>query len=263
MNDPRDPWDALRRLTQARIALGRSGQSLPTKPMLEFALAHAQARDAVHAPFDHAAIAAELIASGFESITVQSAASDRAEYLLRPDRGRRLSVQSAQVLREEQQKERPDVVFVIADGLSAVAAHKQAVPMLRAIQARLANSGGAWTMAPIIVAQLARVALGDEIGHLLGAQQVVMLIGERPGLSSPDSLGIYLTYAPEVGRHDAQRNCVSNVRPEGLSFDLAAFKLHYLMENARRLKLSGVQLKDDSDRLMMDGAVPPALLSAS
>lgn len=259
MNKQRDPWDALRRLTQARIALGRSGQSLPTKPMLEFALAHAQARDAVHAPFDHAAIAAELKASGFDSITVQSATIDRAEYLLRPDRGRRLSNESTSILRDMRPAKQPDVVFVIADGLSAVAAQKQAVPMLQAIHARLTNEGSAWTMAPIIIAQLARVALGDQIGQLLGAQQVVMLIGERPGLSSPDSLGIYLTYAPEVGRNDAQRNCISNVRPEGLSFDLAAFKLHYLLENARRLKLSGVQLKDDSDRLLVDGTVPKSL----
>ncbi|AJY42577.1 ethanolamine ammonia-lyase light chain family protein [Burkholderia humptydooensis] len=142
--------------------------------------------------------------------------------------------------------EAPDVVFVVADGLSAFAAAKQALPLLSAVRPKLEG----WRIGPVVVARQARVALGDEIGELLGARLVAMLIGERPGLSSPDSLGVYLTYAPKVGCHDAQRNCVSNVRPEGLPYDAAAHKLHYLLTHARRLGLTGVGLKDDSDALL-------------
>lgn len=239
-----NPWQTLRRFTQARIALGRTGSSLPTEPLLAFNLAHAQARDAVHHPLDADALHAQLREHGFASLDVHSAAPDRAHYLRRPDLGRRLSDESRDALRRAASGA-PDVVFVIADGLSAFAASKQAVPLLLAVGPKLA----AWTLAPVVVARQSRVALGDEIGEILRAKLVVMLIGERPGLSSPDSLGIYLTYEPKVGRSDAERNCISNVRPEGLGYAAAAHKLHYLLTHARRLELSGVGLKDDSDAL--------------
>lgn len=242
----KNPWQALRQFTQARIALGRAGNSLPTAPLLAFNLSHAQARDAVHHPLDVDALHAQLQSDRFASVDVHSAAPDRAHYLRRPDLGRRLSPESADALRA-MNGPTPDVVFVVADGLSAFAAAKQAVPLLRELRPMLEG----WSIAPIVVARQARVALGDEVGEILGAQFVVTLIGERPGLSSPDSLGVYLTYQPRVGRSDAERNCISNVRPEGLAYAAAAFKLHYLLTNGRRLGLTGVGLKDDSDALWL------------
>jgi len=250
MNDSldQDPWNALRQFTQARIALGRAGNSLPTAPLLAFNLAHAQARDAVHHPLDAQALHDALRAQGFESIDVHSAAPDREHYLRRPDLGRRLSDESHRALAQRQKPaQADDVVFVIGDGLSAFAASKQAVPLLQAVRPMLKED---WNIGPVIVARQARVALGDEIGEVLNAKIVVMLIGERPGLSSPDSLGIYITYAPKTGCSDAQRNCISNVRPEGLDYPLAAHKLHYLLTQARKLGLTGVGLKDDSDAFL-------------
>ncbi|MFL9870059.1 ethanolamine ammonia-lyase subunit EutC [Paraburkholderia megapolitana] len=241
----KNPWHTLRQFTDARIALGRAGNSLPTAPLLAFNLSHAQARDAVHQPLDTDALHAQLYANGYTTLDVHSAAPDREHYLRRPDLGRRLSDDSRDVLARVD-IEPPDVVFVIGDGLSAFAASKQAVPLLQAVCPRLA----AWQIGPVVVARQARVALGDEIGELLGTKLVVMLIGERPGLSSPDSLGVYLTYAPKLGCSDAQRNCISNVRPEGLGYEAAAHKLHYLLTHARRLGLTGVGLKDDSDALL-------------
>jgi ethanolamine ammonia-lyase small subunit len=244
----KNPWSALRQFTNARIALGRAGSSLPTEPLLAFNLSHAQARDAVHHPLDADALHEQLRANGFTTLDVHSAAPDRQHYLRRPDLGRRLSDESRASL-EQSGIEPPEVVFVIADGLSAFAASRQSIPLLQAVIARLAD----WKIGPVVVARQARVALGDEIGELLRTKLVVMLIGERPGLSSPDSLGIYLTYAPKVGCSDAQRNCISNVRPEGLNYAAAAHKLHYLLTHARRLGLTGVGLKDDSDALLEGG----------
>jgi len=246
----KNAWQTLRAFTNARIALGRAGNSLPTAPLLAFNLSHAQARDAVHHPLDVDALHEQLHAHGFKTLDVHSAAPDRAHYLRRPDMGRRLSDESRDALSDALGNalvdEPPEVVFVIADGLSAFAASKQSVPFLQTIMQRLAD----WRVGPVVVARQSRVALGDEIGELLKAKLVVMLIGERPGLSSPDSLGIYLTYAPKVGCSDAQRNCISNVRPEGLDYEAAAHKLHYLLTHARRLGLTGVGLKDDSDALL-------------
>lgn len=251
-----NPWQALRRFTSARIALGRAGNSLPTEPLLAFTLSHAQARDAVHHPLDADALHAALRATGFDSIDAHSAAPDRAHYLRRPDLGRRLGDESrAALAARAAQVDKPDVVFVVADGLSAFAASKQAVPLLLALRPKLDG----WHVAPVVVARQARVALGDEIGELLQARFVAMLIGERPGLSSPDSLGIYLTYGPRLGRSDAERNCISNVRPEGLSYAAAAHKLHYLLNEGRRLGLTGVGLKDHSDALPLDAATPGRL----
>jgi ethanolamine ammonia-lyase small subunit len=249
----KNPWGALRQFTNARIALGRAGSSLPTAPLLAFNLSHAQARDAVHHPLDADALHEQLRANGFATLDVHSAAPDREHYLRRPDLGRRLCDDSRATL-ERCGIEPPEVVFVIADGLSAFAASKQSLPLLQAVVARLAD----WKIGPVVVARQARVALGDEIGEILRAKLVVMLIGERPGLSSPDSLGVYLTYAPKVGCSDAQRNCISNVRPEGLSYAAAAHKLHYLLTHARRLGLTGVGLKDESDALLEDAAGAPS-----
>ncbi|WP_134045625.1 ethanolamine ammonia-lyase subunit EutC [Paraburkholderia caballeronis] len=244
----KNPWHALRQFTPARIALGRAGNGVPTAPLLAFNLSHAQARDAVHHPLDANALHDELHTRGFASLDAHSAAPDRAHYLRRPDLGRRLSDDSRAALKRaaNDAQAAPDVVFVIADGLSALAASRQAVPLLVETCARLAD----WNVGPVVVARQSRVALGDEIGELLGAKFVAMLIGERPGLSSPDSLGVYLTYAPKLGRSDAERNCISNVRPEGLGYAAAAHKLHYLLTHARRLGLTGVGLKDDSDALL-------------
>jgi ethanolamine ammonia-lyase small subunit len=254
-----NPWQALRAFTNARIALGRAGHSLPTAPLLAFNLAHAQARDAVHHPLDADTLHRQLRALGFSSLDVHSAAPDRTHYLRRPDLGRRLSDESREALRGFVSDEAPNVVFVIADGLSAFAASKQSIPFLQAIAKRLSG----WTIGPVVVARQSRVALGDEIGESLKANLVVMLIGERPGLSSPDSLGVYLTYAPKVGCTDAQRNCISNVRPEGLDYEAAARKLHYLLTQARSLRLTGVGLKDDSDALLQAPAAETVITGAS
>ncbi|WP_061148442.1 ethanolamine ammonia-lyase subunit EutC [Caballeronia arvi] len=247
MNDA-DPWTMLRRFTNARIALGRAGSSLPTAPLLAFELAHAQARDAVHQPLDTAALDASLRALGFDTLAVQSAAPDRDCYLRRPDLGRVLTDESAQRLaaHASTSTSAPELVFVAADGLSAFAAQRHVVPLLTSVRTQLEG----WNVAPVVIATQARVALGDRIGELLRATIVVVMIGERPGLSSPDSLGLYVTYAPRTGRHDAERNCISNVRPEGLDYGAAAFKLLWILNEARRLKLTGVGLKD------LSGALP-------
>jgi ethanolamine ammonia-lyase small subunit len=241
----KNPWAELRRFTSARIALGRAGNSLPTDELLRFGVAHAQARDAVHQPFEPARVAADLRAIGLDSVLVHSAAPDRAHYLRRPDLGRRLDESSRAVLNAVRAEAPPHLAIVIADGLSARAVHNHAVLLLTSLLPALGADN--WRVAPIVIAQQSRVALGDEIGERLRVDIVAMLIGERPGLSSPDSLGIYVTYAPRVGRTDAERNCISNVRPHGLSYEQAARRLLFLLNAARRLGLTGVQLKDDSD----------------
>jgi ethanolamine ammonia-lyase small subunit len=248
MTVPADPWAGLRGLTPARIGLGRSGASLPTRAHLEFQLDHARARDAVHQSLDIAALGDALRLAGFDWIAVRSAAPDRLTYLQRPDLGRRLDAESRTLLLSGSRKERlTDVVFVVADGLSAFAAQRHAVPLLSDIVPRLTQDD--WRVAPIVVAHQGRVALADEIGALVDARLAVILIGERPGLSSPDSLGAYLTWNPRPGRTDAERNCVSNIRPEGLPYVSAAARLHFLMSEARRRRLSGVALKDETRAL--------------
>ncbi|MBS9476549.1 ethanolamine ammonia-lyase subunit EutC [Ancylobacter radicis] len=254
-----DAWRKLATTTPARIALGRAGTGLPTREVLRFALAHAQARDAVHTPFDSARMAQEIGALGFEIVEIASAAPARDAYLRRPDLGRRLSDASRALLSERAGGE-VDLAIVVADGLSSTAIHAQAVPFLTAFKARMVEAG--WSHAPIAIAAQARVALGDEVGELLKARAVVVLIGERPGLSSPDSLGLYLTFAPHVGLSDAQRNCISNVRGEGLSHDHAAFKLAWLIKEAMARRLTGVTLKDESDLLLVGGQPPALRLSA-
>ena len=244
--DPQNPWLELRRLTPARIALGRTGTSLPTSAQLDFQYAHAQARDAVHLPFDHAGLSTQLHERGRDSLLLHSAAVDRNSYLQRPDLGRKLSDASAQTLREHAQAHPGgvDLAIVVADGLSALAVHRHTLPFLTRLEEQMSADG--WSSAPVILVEQGRVAIGDEIGQLLGAKMVVMLIGERPGLSSPDSLGLYFTYNPKVGLTDAFRNCISNVRLEGLSYGMAAHRLLYLMREACRRQLSGVNLKDEA-----------------
>jgi ethanolamine ammonia-lyase small subunit len=239
---PPDPWFELRRHTAARIALGRVGNSLPTAPWLAFSLAHAKARDAVHTPLDADALARDLAAQGLPVTHIESAAEDRATYLRRPDLGRRLSARSAALLTTHPPAA---LAVIVADGLSARAAQAHALPLLMVLRPRLQAQHQDINL--LLLAQQTRVALGDEVGGLLRAQALLMLIGERPGLSSPDSLGAYLTWAPQSGRHDAQRNCVSNIRPEGLGIEQAAHKIAWLLAAARRLGATGVALKDESD----------------
>ncbi|WP_065873695.1 ethanolamine ammonia-lyase subunit EutC [Pseudomonas sp. 52 E 6] len=243
---PDNPWLELRRLTPARIALGRTGTSIPTNAQLDFQYAHAQARDAVHLPFDHAGLSSQLAERRRDSLLLHSAAADRHSYLQRPDLGRRLSDESAQTLRDhaEANPGGVDLAVVVADGLSALAVHKHTLPFLTRMEEQTHAEG--WSLSPVILVEQGRVAVADEIGQLLGARMVVILIGERPGLSSPDSLGLYFTYNPKVGLTDAYRNCISNVRLEGLSYGMAAHRLLYLMREACRRQLSGVNLKDEA-----------------
>jgi ethanolamine ammonia-lyase small subunit len=226
----------LTQFTNARVALGRTGNSLPTRELLRFQLDHARARDAVYAELDPRSLPSP-------HVVVHSAAHDRGVFLRRPDLGRKLSPESRRALRPGSY----DAAIVLADGLSSLAVNRHAAPLLDVLMPLLAAEE--WRLSPLTVALQARVGLGDEIGEMLRVHQVVMLIGERPGLTAPDSLGIYLTYDPRPGRTEAERNCISNVRPEGLSYELAARKLHFLMREARVRKLTGIALKEDAQLL--------------
>lgn len=241
------PWSVLRRFTPARIALGHAGISQPTRAQLAFQLAHAQARDAVHLALDTATLQRDLAAAWPElapALSLHSAAADRGVYLQRPDLGRRLDPPSRAALASRSGGPACDLAIVIADGLSARAVAANAAPLLAALRPRLMAE--TWSLAPPVIVEQGRVAIGDEVGELLGADLVVVLIGERPGLSAPDSMGLYLTWAPRVGLTDERRNCISNVRPAGLHHDEAAARLHYLLAEARRRRLSGVALKEDA-----------------
>lgn len=239
-----DPWQRLRAHTSARIALGASGASLPTEELLRLGVAHAQARDAVHQPLQVAALQTQLQDLQLPILHVHSAARDRATYLLRPDWGRRLSEQSLSVLQSPMAAP-CDVLCVIGDGLSATAVERYAAPLLQALLPLLQAQG--LRIGPVVVAQQARVALADPIAQLLQARLVVMLIGERPGLSSSDSMGAYVTWQPQQATSDAARNCVSNIRDAGLPPAAAAAKLHWLIEHALARQLTGVALKDESE----------------
>lgn len=255
------PWETLKDFTDARIALGRAGVSLPTHAHLAFQLAHAQARDAVHLPLDASGVAASLENLGLTTLLLHSQATDRATYLQRPDLGRRLDALSLATLTRWRTTSHPigsadnstgspafDLAFVVVDGLSSLAIHQNAAPLLSTLLQRLqADTSQTWTIAPVAVVEQGRVAIGDEVGAQVRANMVVVLIGERPGLSSPDSMGIYITWAPQVGKTDAARNCISNVRPAGLPVTAAANTLHQLLTQARLKQLTGVGLKDDVD----------------
>ena len=245
-----DCWEGLRQLTPARLALGRTGASLPTAEVLRFGWDHAQARDAVQIWLDVHALEREIAALGLATVRVASQARDRAVYLMRPDLGRRLDLQGAEGL-DEVAGTGCDLARVVGDGLSSMAVQRHAAAVIAQV-VRAAPPD--WRLSPVVIATQARVALGDEIGERLHAGLVAVLIGERPGLSSPDSLGIYLTWQPRVGRTDAERNCISNIRPEGLGYAQAARKLLWLCSEARRLKLTGVGLKDRSDLLDVEPA---------
>jgi len=253
-----DVWHKLRAVTSARIALGRAGGSLPTQEWLDFKAAHAEARDAVHNQFDAEQLAVEIRKLRAEVLVLDSAAPDRLTFLQRPDLGRRLDEQSRYLLQElPNQGPSPALAVVVSDGLSALAVERHVPPLLAAVLPRLASEG--WGIGPVVIARYGRVALQDEVGNLLGAQLALTLIGERPGLGSPDSLGAYLVYAPRAGNTDAQRNCVSNIRPAGLSINEAANTICYLLTGSRREKLSGTQLKDqrvltnEADRRAISG----------
>lgn len=245
-------WTDLRRFTAARVALGRVGNGLPTRAQLDFQAAHAAARDAVHAVLDVPALRAQLSALGLPSLAVHSAATDRHTYLLRPDLGRQLRSTDRAALSATLVAPAPGqaagpagaMLFVICDGLSAIAVQRHAPAVLARVIPALQRAGQA--IAPIVVAEQGRVALGDDIGEVFGAAAVAVLIGERPGLTAADSLGVYLTWQPRRGRTDAERNCISNIRPDGLSPQAAATKLLWLIGAMRRLRLTGIGLKDDA-----------------
>ncbi|WP_024955091.1 ethanolamine ammonia-lyase subunit EutC [Sulfurospirillum arcachonense] len=257
-----NPWSVLREFTDARIGLGRAGISLPTSHLLDFQLAHAQAQDAVHLPLDIEYVCnqidntsfsvnltsktvhkSDLQKKGHETILLHSQAVDRFMYLQRPDLGRRLNEESANLLKNIQTPEY-DLAIVIVDGLSSLAIKENAVNFIDKLAQTLSKDSATWSLAPFTIVEQGRVAVGDEVGSLLKAKATLVLVGERPGLSSPDSLGLYLTWDAKVGLPDANRNCISNVRLDGLSYDEAVKKTFYLLKESRRLQLSGVNLKD-------------------
>ncbi|AXX91885.1 ethanolamine ammonia-lyase [Malaciobacter molluscorum LMG 25693] len=257
-------WDILKEFTEARIGLGRVGVNLPTNELLAFQLAHAQAQDAVHLPLDVDSLSQELnnmpidlkllnmqvnetglIQDGCTPILLHSKAQNRSVYLQRPDLGRRLDEHSIKLLENFKSEDITyDLAIVIVDGLSSFAIKENAVKYIKKLTLSLANEQDSWKIAPFAIVQQGRVAIGDEVASLLNAKAVLVLIGERPGLSSPDSLGLYLTYNPKIGLTDAYRNCISNVRLDGLSYDEAVNKSMYLLKESRRLQLSGVNLKE-------------------
>jgi ethanolamine ammonia-lyase small subunit len=245
------PWSALRRFTDARIGLGRAGPALPIREVLAFAMAHAQARDAVTTPIDWSPIENALAGIGCETVRIASAAADRDTYLRRPDLGRRLSAEARERL-AAMAGAAPDLLILVADGLSSTGVAANATNVIAALMPLARKSG--WSLAPVLLAGQGRVALGDDAGEMLGARAVLVLIGERPGLSSPDSLGAYLTWSPRVGRKDSERNCISNIRRGGLSAEEAAFKINWLLREAFRRKITGVGLKDQSNFQLEDTA---------
>ncbi|WP_375382469.1 ethanolamine ammonia-lyase subunit EutC [uncultured Sphingomonas sp.] len=239
MTEPVAPADRLASLTRARVRLGRSGSAMPTAALLAFELDHGRARDAVHTELETAGLAEAL---GREVIAVHSRADDRATFLRRPDLGRALREDDAGKLIAAGDR----LAIVIADGLSATAVHAHAASVAALLIERMVD----WRIAPVVVARQARVAIGDAIGARLGVELVVVLIGERPGLSAPDSLGAYLTWQPQPGRLDSERNCVSNIRPpHGLSHAAAADTVARLLRAAHPRGLTGVALKDGADAL--------------
>ena len=240
-----DLGPSLRQWTDARVALGRTGGSVLHKALLDFRLSHARARDAVHQAFDPAALADELARSGLAIRCVRSQAEDLAGFLQRPDLGRRLEEDSRAALEAKRRPEGHDLTIILGDGLSSTATHRHGPAVVRALLPLLPG----WSVGPLVIASFSRVGLQDEIGAALGARAALILLGERPGLGSPDSLGAYLVHGPKPGNTDADRNCVSNIRPAGLAPEAAARRIAWLLLEARRLGFSGVDLKDRSDEL--------------
>lgn len=266
MNDEKfvinNPWRKLKNFTDARIGLGRSGISIPTKESLEFQLAHARARDAVNTPLNFSNLSEQLTQlqteqsslNSHEPIKLHSQAVNRQTYLQRPDLGRRLQDSSAQQLKNYQDKVLTafDLAIIIADGLSARAIEVNAIAFLSELITQLESSKKQWSLAPITLVEQGRVAIADDVGELLNAKATLILIGERPGLSSPDSLGLYLTWNPAKGLKDDRRNCISNVRKAGLSYSQAARKTRYLLSESERIGSSGVVIKDRTDNNLLD-----------
>lgn len=237
-----DPWIELRQFTAARIALGRAGHSQRTSDLLRFQLDHSRARDAIHGELDIEKLRKDLTALDLPILTLESSARDRNEYLRRPDLGRSLSAASESLLHDfARGGHPPSITFVLVDGLSARAIQEHAVPFLQAYF----QIAGRSSIGPLCIASRGRVALGDPVGAILQSSLVVVLIGERPGLSSPDSMGLYMTFEPRIGTTDERRNCISNIRTEGLAPGEAAKRFHYLAGRSLKGKLSGVFLKDD------------------
>jgi len=256
-----NPWERLKQYTQARIAIGRCGSSIPTDEMLQFKLAHAKAIDAVHLPLDKETIAQEIEKNfGIPVLRLHSAAKDRSEYLRRPDLGRILSDESIATIQKTPIAKSYDVAIVIADGLSSTAIDRNIKPFLNQFIPMLQKKN--FSIAPLSMVEQGRVAVADSIAELLNAKLTVILIGERPGLKSPDSLGIYMTYNPKKGTTDERRNCISNVRQGGLSYPVACAKLFYLIEESFKRQLSGVELKDDQsqEELMKNAEMYQALI---
>lgn len=250
LNIIENPWALLKDYTDARIGLGRSGVSIPTSHSLAFQLAHAQAQDAVHLPLDVENIVEQLVTNDINKetspILLHSQAINRTTYLQRPDLGRRLDKNSSEILKKIKANDNTfyDLSIVIVDGLSSLAIKENAINFIKKLMTALKEDKQKWNLSPFSIVQQGRVAVGDEVGELLKAKISIVLIGERPGLSSPDSLGLYLTWNPKVGLSDASRNCISNIRSEGLSYEEAVKKTMYLLKESRRLELSGVNLKD-------------------
>lgn len=239
-----DPWNQLRAFTGARIALGRAGSSMPTQAHLDFQLAHARAKDAVRLPLDVVALETGLQAAGLKSLRLETLAANRGDYLQNPDRGCRLAPQSVEKIQSHPSCKGADIALVVADGLSAIAIQRHAVAFLQAFMPLVEERG--YTCSPIGIVRQGRVAVADEVAAAMGSRMAAILIGERPGLSSPDSMGIYFTFNPHPGCQDAMRNCISNIHAHGLSYAQAAAGLIYLVTEADRLGLSGVELKDES-----------------
>jgi ethanolamine ammonia-lyase small subunit len=254
----KDPWEKLRQFTNARIGLGRVGTSIPTEELLRFQLSHAQAIDAVHVPLDVELLCqqfaeSDLLQPYLPAQKLHSKARDRMEYLQRPDLGRQLDEASIYKLQQLSQAEPYDLVFVVADGLSSYAIANHVKPFLEILINNLnEDPNKVWSIAPICVVEQGRVAAGDDVCATLNAKEVVLLIGERPGLSSPDSMGLYLTWNAKPGTEDSLRNCISNIRPEGLNYRAAVHKCSYLLNESQRIELSGVNLKDRSQDMQLE-----------
>ncbi|MDD2799170.1 MAG: ethanolamine ammonia-lyase subunit EutC [Bacteroidales bacterium] len=244
--DIKNPWDSLKEYTEARIAIGRCGSSIPTEELLDFRLLHAKAIDSVHTPLDCVSITSEIESLIGEKIhLVHSAAQSRSEYLSRPDLGRRLSDKSIQLLTQLTKQSSYDVALIVADGLSSHAIHRNIAPLFRVLMPALRSMG--LTLAPSTLVEQGRVAIADEIASILNAKLSIIFIGERPGLKTPDSLGVYLTYDPVSGTTDERRNCISNIRSGGLAYELACSKLLYLIQESFKKRVSGIDLKDEQD----------------
>ncbi|XOB61266.1 ethanolamine ammonia-lyase subunit EutC [Campylobacterota bacterium DY0563] len=257
-----NPWAALREYTDARIGLGRAGVSIPTTESLNFQLAHAQAQDAVHLPLDVETVIeqlenANLYQEIFTPILLHSQAVNRTTYLQRPDLGRRLDKKSIETLTKVNtlKDEKYDLSIVVVDGLSSLAIKENAAIFIKKLIEELNTDKESWNLAPITIVQQGRVAIGDEVGEILNSKTTIVLIGERPGLSSPDSMGLYLTYNPKVGLTDESRNCISNIRIEGLSYEEGIKKAMYLLKESRRLELSGVNLKDRTTQTIIENNI--------